>query len=137
MGAQSDVYPIYRSVTDSIRKLITAFLILSISACTSIDVDQSAEDFDEDQYSQHLSECYGGNVVWGTARSVGYGVLGSFSGAGQGLIHGAIWGDTPQSVVAGAAVGSIIGFGAGAYKSFDKGNEELRYCMMGKGYTVF
>ena len=119
------------------RKLTAVFLILFTSACASLDVDQSAEDFDEDLYSQDLSECYGGNVVLGTARSVGYGVLGSFSGAGQGLIHGVIWGDTPQSVVAGAAVGSIIGFGAGAYKSFDKGNEELRYCMTGKGYTVF
>ena len=32
-----------------------------------------------------------------------------------------------ESVLAGAAVGSIIGFGAGAYKSFDEGNDELRY----------
>jgi len=77
-------------VRGSYEKLSAVFLTLFISACASLDVDQSAEGFDEDLYFQDLSECYGGNVVWGTARSVGDGVLGSFSGAGQGLIHGAI-----------------------------------------------
>jgi hypothetical protein len=118
-------------------KLSAVFLTLFISACASLDGDQSAEGFDEGKYLQHLSECYGGNVVWGKARSVGYGVLGSFAGVGQGLIHGAIWGDTPQSVLAGAAVGSVIGLGAGAYNSLDKGDEEFRYFMMDKGYIVF
>jgi len=42
-----------------------------------------------------------------------------------------------KEVQAGAAVGSVIGLGAGAYNSLDKGDEEFRYFMMDKGYIVF
>ncbi len=122
---------------NSIRNLICGLSLLFISACASIEVDTAATDFDEDKYAQDLSDCRGGNFAESSVKSVGYGIYGGLAGAAHGLIQGAIRGNTAESVLLWASFGAVIGLGAGAYESFDENNQELRNCMITKGYNVF
>ena len=118
-------------------KLTASFLIFLVSACAYVDIDKKAQGFDEEKYSQHLSECQGGNVVWGSTVSLGYAVIGGVLGAAEGVSQGAVFGNTVESVIIGASVGSVLGFGTGVYESYEKGNEQLQNCMRRKGYTVY
>ena len=113
------------------------FLILFVSACASIDIDRKAEGFDEEQYSLHLTECQGGNIVWGSTRSLGYAAIGGIFGAAEGVTQGLFIGNTVESVIIGASVGTVLGFGAGVYKSYKEENDKLRNCMREKGYKVY
>ena len=122
---------------NTIINLICGLSLLLISACASIEVDTAATDFDENKYVQDLSDCRGGNLAESSVKSVGYGIVGGLAGATQGLIQGAIRGYTAESVLVWASFGAVIGLGAGAYDSYDESKQELRECMMDKGYTLF
>ena len=100
-------------------------------------MDTAATDFDEDKYAQDLSDCQGGNLAESSVKSVGYGIYGGLAGATHGLIQGAIRGNTAESVLLWASFGAVIGLGAGAYESYDESKQELRNCMIYKGYNIF
>ena len=72
-----------------LRHLIaTALAIVLLAACANVDVDTTAENFDEDTYADDLSECRGGPAMVFVADRLGTALIGS----AYGLVHGVSFG---------------------------------------------
>ena len=113
------------------RILTATFLILFISACTSIDIDRKAKGFDEEQYSQHLTECHEENNDLGDL--LGYAGLGGIFALGETGLGGF----NPLGALIVSGVGIVAGFSFGLLVSDQERNNALENCMIGKGYKVY
>lgn len=119
------------------KQSLAIFIVLvSLSACTSPNVDTNATTFDKSQYMADLDTCRGGTAFNVALDGLAGAVYGSAIGAAQGALNGAVAGDAPEGAVIGAVVGSVIGVVMGAYEPFDKQGQSVRQCLRGKGYVV-
>ncbi len=107
-----------------------------LSACATVDVDESAESFDETIYADDLAECQGGPTSIVALNGLGGALVGSAFGFAEGAWLGASAGDSAEGAVIGTIVGSVVGLGGGAYDSVSEQDEELARCMRGKGYVL-
>ena len=108
----------------------------SISGCANIDVDHSAENFDEATYAGDLSECRGGPAALFALDRMEHAVIGSLYGLVYGAHLGASAGNTDKGAIIGAIVGSLVGAGAGASDSIDRHDAALARCLRDKGYAA-
>ena len=115
---------------------VLAAAVLLLGACANIDIDRSADDFDETTYDLDLSECRGGPAAMFALDRMEHAVIGSVYGLVYGARIGAHEGNSDKGAIIGAIVGSILGFGAGAYDSIDKHDEALARCLRNKGYAT-
>ncbi len=119
------------------RKQIAALTAVGLlSACASVDVDMSAESFDETIYADDLAECQGGPASIMVLNGLGGALVGSAYGFVEGAWLGASAGDSAEGVVIGTIVGNVVGLGVGAYNSVSEQDEELARCMREKGYVL-
>ena len=107
-----------------------------LSACATVDVDESAESFDEAIYAGDLAECRGGPASIMVLNGFGGALVGSAFGFVEGAWLGASAGDSAEGAVIGTIVGSVVGLAVGAYDSVSEQDEELARCMRGKGYVL-
>ena len=111
------------------RILTATFLILFISACTSIDIDRKAKGFDEEQYLQHLTECHEENNDLGDL--LGHAAIGGLIGVLEGLTYGSL------GMIGAVVGGTVLGLVTGIFGSSEERNNALVNCMIGKGYKVY
>ncbi len=107
-----------------------------LSACATVDVDKSAETFDEATYADDLAECRGGSATTFMVNGLTGAVVGSALGAFEGAKFGINGGSSAEGALVGSVVGSVIGVGVGAYNSVSEQDEELARCMREKGYML-
>ena len=60
-----------------------------LTACASVDVDKSAETFDEDAYEEDIAQCRGESGTMFALRGVGGALVGSAFGFVEGVYLGA------------------------------------------------
>ena len=113
------------------RILTATFLILFISACTSVDIDRKAKGFDEEQYSQHLTECQEGDIVNDLGVPLGHAAIGGLIGVLEGLTYGSL------GMIGAVVGGTVLGLVTGIFGSSEERNNALENCMIGKGYKVY
>ena len=113
--------------------LATAF---ALAACAAPQVNRSAANFDESQFTVDLNVCRGGNIAEASLKTIGKGALGSLAGAGVMVLHGAAAGNSGEAIVVGAAVGAVIGLGIGANDAIEEHEQEIADCLREKGYQV-
>lgn len=119
------------------RHLTTAiFGAVLLTACANVDVDTTAENFDEDTYANDLSECRGGPALVFVADRLGSAFVGSFYGFVYGVYLGALGGNSAEGAVAGSVVGGAVGLGVGGYEAAEEHDRKLAQCLRGKGYAV-
>ena len=111
-------------------------LLLTLSACATPQVDQTAATFNETEFTTDLNICRGGNFIEASAKSIGIALLGSASGALYGASAGAIHNDTAEGAAIGAAIGGAMGLTAGAFKALEEQEAEISDCLVEKGYLV-
>lgn len=121
----------------SLRIPATAVLAAAslVSACATIEVDQTAENFDAATYQSDLSECRGGPAALFALNRLESAVVGSVYGLAYGAYYGAVAGNSADGVVIGSIVGSVLGLGHGAQRSIDRHDEALVRCLRDKGYV--
>ena len=107
-----------------------------LSACATVDVDKSAETFDETTYADDLADCQGGSATTFLVNGLTGAVVGSALGAFEGAKIGITGGSSAEGAMVGSVVGSVIGMGVGAYNSVSEQDEELARCMREKGYVI-
>jgi hypothetical protein len=113
--------------------LATAF---ALAACAAPQVNRSAANFDESQFTVDLNVCRGGNIAEASLKTIGKGALGSLAGAGVMVLHGAAAANSGEAIVVGAAVGAVIGLGIGANDAIEEHEQEIADCLREKGYQV-
>ena len=118
------------------KNIIIALLTFTLAACVSPNVEQSAINFDDDKYHVDLNNCRGGTVFEASATSIGLAAGGAFAGAFHVAPWSSAWGNGWEAAAIGADVGSAIGFGAGAFDSVKKYNNEITSCLSNKGYKL-
>ena len=107
-----------------------------LSACATVDVDESAESFDEAIYADDLAECQGGPASIMVLNGFGGALVGSAFGFVEGAWLGASAGGSAEGAVIGTIVGSVVGLAVGAYEPVSEQDEELARCLGGKGYLL-
>ncbi len=107
-----------------------------LTACATVDVDKSAETFDETTYADDLADCQGGSATTFMVNGLAGAVVGSALGAFEGAKIGINGGNSAEGALVGSVVGSVIGVGVGAYNSVSEQDEELARCMREKGYAL-
>jgi hypothetical protein len=117
-----------------LNKIMIILIALFLSACVSPNVEQSATSFDEDKYYIDLNNCRGGTVFEASATSIGLAAGGAVAGAFHAVPW--TWGNGWEAAAVGAALGGVIGFGAGAFNSVKKYNDEITSCLSNKGYML-
>jgi hypothetical protein len=115
---------------------ISLFLLLTLAACATPAVDQTAATFNESEFTSDLNICRGGAFITASAKSIGVAILGSAYGALEGASWGAESGDTAEGAVIGAAIGGTIGLTAGALEALEKHEADITGCLVQKGYRV-
>ena len=120
----------------TMKNTIIVLFTLTLVACVSPNVEQSALNFDEEKFSTDLNNCRGGTVFEASATSIGLAAGGAFAGAFHVGPWSAAWGNGWEGAAIGAALGSAIGFGAGAIDSVKKYNTEITTCLSNKGYVM-
>ena len=119
------------------KTLPTAVLLtVLLGACANLDVDRSADNFDETAYASDLSECRGGPAALFALHRLESAVIGSAYGLVHGLRIGARAGDAGEGAVIGAILGGMVGLGYGAHDSIDRHDEALAQCLRDKGYAT-
>ena len=118
------------------KNIIIALLSITLAACVSPNVEQSAINFDEKKFSTDLNNCRGGTVFEASATSIGLAAGGAIAGAFHVGPWSAAWGNGWEGAAIGAALGGAIGFGAGAIDSIKKYNTEITTCLSNKGYIM-
>ena len=113
-----------------------AFAAALLVACAAPDVDRSAVNFDESNYSADLNYCRGGNIAEASLKTIGKGAVGSLAGAGIVALHGAAAAGSGEAIVVGAVVGAAIGLGVGANDAIKEHNQDIADCLREKGYEV-
>ncbi len=76
---------------------ISLTLLLTLSACATPQVDQTAATFNETEFTSDLNICRGGTFIEASAKSIGIAMLGSAYGALEGAYYGARDGDTAEA----------------------------------------
>jgi hypothetical protein len=109
---------------------------LALTACATPNIDTSAQNFNEEQYTADLNNCQGGSTLYVAMNGLGGAVVGSALGALHGAYYGAIARDAPKGAIIGAAVGTVVGTFVGAVEPFQKQEEKVAQCLAGKGYVV-
>ena len=107
-----------------------------LGACATIDVDQSAENFDAATYADDLNECRGGPAALFVLNRLESAMVGSVYGLAYGAYYGAVAGNTEKGVIIGTIVGGVLGLGHGAHRSMDRHDEALTRCLREKGYAA-
>jgi hypothetical protein len=111
-------------------------LLLSLSACATPRVEETAANFSEAQFTSDLNLCRGGAFLVASMKSIGIAMIGSAHGAIEGAHYGAREGDTAEGAVIGAAIGGTIGLTAGAFEALNKHEAEIAGCLAKKGYRL-
>lgn len=109
---------------------------LLLGACANIDVDRSADGFDDSAYDNALSACRGGPAVLFALDRMEHAVIGSLYGLVYGAHLGASAGNTDKGAIIGAIVGSLVGAGTGASTSIESHDAALARCLRDKGYAA-
>ena len=104
-----------------------------LGACATIDVDQSAENFDAATDADDLNECRGGPAALFALNRLESAMVGSVYGLAYGAYYGAVAGNTEKGVIIGTIV---LGLGHGAHRSMDRHDEALTHCLREKGYAA-
>jgi hypothetical protein len=119
-----------------VRRLVTNLIfVLLLSGCASVEINQSAANFDENKYAVDLNTCRGGHLLAATFETVKY----STAGGAVGAIHGlgaAVHADSIEAMIIGAAAGGFLGAGVGIYNGFTERQSEISSCLMEKGFTI-
>jgi hypothetical protein len=110
--------------------------VLLLGACASPAIDTSAENFDEEKYTNDLDTCRGGSATDVMLGGLGGALAGSLIGASEGAANGALAGASAEGAIIGVIVGGTIGIFVGAYKPFGDKHESVRQCLIGKGYAL-
>jgi len=118
------------------RPAIILVAALALAGCAAPDVNRSAVNFNESQFSVDLNLCRGGNIAEASLKTIGKGALGSLAGAGIVALHGAAVARSGEAIVVGAAVGAVIGLGVGANDAVEEHHQEISDCLREKGYEV-
>ena len=118
------------------RTSLIAAVTLSLGACANIDIDRSADSFDQEAYDDALSECRGGPAALFALSGMETAVIGSLYGLVNGANIGANAGNADKGAIIGTIVGGVLGFGAGAYNAIDEHDAALERCLREKGYGV-
>ena len=106
-----------------------------LSACATPDIDRTVPTFDEEAYSEDLSECRGESVVGFMFAGFTGALAGSAIGAAEGARCCSYGANSAEGALIGSIVGGVIGLGVGAYKAVSEQDEELGWCMREKGYA--
>ena len=117
----------------------TAFILtltLALTACATPSVDQDADNFDNTEFVRDLNLCRGGNILASSATTIGKTAVGSMAGAGIMFLHGAAAAGSAEAIVAGAAIGALVGLGVGAKDAIKDHKQEIRTCLLKKGYKI-
>jgi hypothetical protein len=118
------------------RPAILLFAALALAACAAPDVNRSAANFSESEFSVDLNLCRGGNIAEASLKTLGKGAVGSLAGAGVMVLHGAAAANSGEAIVVGAAIGAVIGLGVGANDAIEEHELEIAACLREKGYEV-
>ncbi len=124
------------TIMSIVRHLTTTIAAILLAACANLDVDRTAERFDEDTYANDLSDCRGGPALVFAADRLESTLVGSAYGFVLGVYHGAIAGDSSEGAVIGTIVGGAVGLGVGGYDAISEHDRELAQCLRGKGYAI-
>ena len=116
--------------------VISLTAVLTLLACATPQVDQSAANFNETKFTADLNDCRGGTFIAASAKSIGIAMLGSAYGALYGAHIGARDGDTAEGAAIGAALGVTIGLSAGALDALEKYENEIAGCLGKRGYVI-
>jgi outer membrane lipoprotein SlyB len=81
---------------------------LALTGCAAPDVNRSAVNFNESQFSVDLNLCRGGSIAEASLKTFGKGALSSLAGAGVVALHGAVAAGSGEAIVAGAIVGACL-----------------------------
>ena len=114
----------------------TAIAAVFLTACANLDVDRTAESFNEDVYVSDLSDCRGGPALLFVANRLESALVGTAYGLVYGAYNGAILGDSAEGAVIGTIVGGVVGLSVGGYNAAEEHDKELVQCLSGKGYAV-
>ena len=71
------------------RPTLILVAALALTGCAVPNVDHSAINFNESQFSIDLNVCRGGNIAEASLKTIGKGVVGSLAGAGFTAVNGA------------------------------------------------
>ena len=118
------------------RPALILVAALALTGCAAPNVNHSAVDFNESQFTVDLNLCRGGNIAEASLKTIGKGALGSLAGAGIVALHGAAVARSGEAIVVGAAVGAVIGLGVGANDAVEEHDQEISDCLREKGYEV-
>ena len=119
-----------------IRPALILVATLALTGCAAPNVNHSAVDFNESQFTMDLNLCRGGTIAEASLKTIGKGVVGSLAGAGIVALHGAAVARSGEAIVDGAAIGAVIGLGVGANDAVEEHNQEISDCLREKGYEV-
>ena len=118
------------------RNAFILTLTLTLTACAAPNVDRDADNFDNTEFARDLNLCRGGNIFASSATTIGKTAVGSLAGAGIMFVHGAAAAGSAEAIVAGAAVGAVVGLGVGAKDAIKGHKQEIRTCLLEKGYKI-
>jgi len=119
------------------RRVIAAIIAVGyLGACANLDVDKSVASFDEETYTEDLSECRGGSAVAFMTEAVGTTLVGSAYGFIHGIYYGALAGDSAEGALIGTILGGAVGLGLGGRDAAVAHDEELVSCLRTKGYAT-
>lgn len=121
---------------NKLRPVAAVLAAVLLSACANLDIDRSADDFDEAAYDRDLSECRGGPAAMFAMSGLEFAVIGSVYGLVKGARIGSSAGNTDKGAIIGTIVGGLMGFGAGAYHAIDDHDAALARCLRDKGYAA-
>ena len=71
------------------RPVLILVAALALTGCAAPNVDHSAVNFNESQYTLDLNLCRGGNIVEASLKTIGKDAAGSLAGAVITAMHGA------------------------------------------------
>jgi hypothetical protein len=114
----------------------STLLVAFLASCAAPNVDRSAANFIESNFSADLNTCRGGNIAEATIETIGVGLLGSLGGAALVATHGAVAAGSGEAVVVGAIVGATVGLGIGANDAIEEHDQKIADCLRKKGYEV-
>lgn len=80
----------------------------------TMDVDRSAESFDEATYADDLADCRGGSTSIMVLNGLGGAMVGSAYGFVEGIWLGVVAGNSAEGAVIGTIVGGVVGLSVGA-----------------------
>ena len=117
------------------RPTLILVAALVLTGCTVPNVDHSAINFNESQFSIDLNACRGGNIAEASLKTIRKGVVGSLAGAGFTAMHGAE-AQSSEFIAVDATTGVVLGLGIGANDAIKNHDQEISDCLREKGYKV-